>query len=188
MLKTDIACSDLEYGAWTAFDEASQRFFIWSVQPNEFEQYAVEVDLSQLKLPPAALVTVETVSGARHGEVTEVLELPDDGKLRVDQPPLSAMLVTVHARPLSHQTLTPAADATVIQGDQATANFGSATWLRVGRHTDPNRNQISLLRFGLPDTPGAVARAVLKLHGNSVSTQAYDGGFLVRAYAVPEAD
>ena len=46
-----------------------------------------------------------------------------------------------------------------------------AGWLRVGRHTDPNRNQISLLRFGLSDESGAVAQAVLKLRGNSLSTR-----------------
>lgn len=189
LLQTEIDCTDLEYRAWTAYDEASQRFFIWSVQTNEHEGYTLEFDLSALGLPAGALITAETVSGGRHGEVTTVLTLPESHRVRVSQAPLSGMLLTIHAQPLTRQALAPVADATVIQGDAAATNFGEEAWLRVGRQTSEAgapASQITFLTFERPEGGNAIKRAVLTLHGQSTATHAYDGGFLFRVYAVPE--
>lgn len=188
LLRTDTACSDLQYRCWTTVDEARQRFFIWSVQANEFTGYELEFDLRQLKLPPGTLITAETVSGAHHGEVTHVMALPDNQRIRLHQPPKSGMLLTLHARPLTHQTLTPVADATVNQGTKEAANFGTDSRLRVGRHTQTDNNRISFLKFELPAEPGQIEQAVLELHGQSISHHAYDGGFLVRVYSMREDD
>ena len=189
LFQTDIECSDLEYRAWTASDEASQRFYIWSVQTNEVEEYELAFDLSALGLPAGALITAETVSGGRHGEVTQVLTLPKSRRVQISQVPLSAMLLTIHAQPLTRQTLAPVADATVIQGDAAATNFGEEPWLCVGRQTSEAgtpASQVSFLKFELPEGGNAIRRAVLTLYGQSTATHAYDGGFLFRVYAVPE--
>lgn len=186
LLKTEVVCSDPEYRAWTTVDKERARFYIWSVQSNDFESYELEFDLSQLGLPPGALITAEAVSGARHGEITHVMTLPGDGKIRIHQAPQSAMLLTAHKLPLAQKTLYPEADAMVIQGQHSQRNFGGETRLEVGRHSNADQNKISFLTFDLSEDQTAVQRAVLELHGQSVSTHAYDGGFLFRVYALKE--
>lgn len=184
LLKTDIQCSDPEYRAWTTVDEGAERFYLWSVQANEFKGYELEFDLSKLGLPPGALITAETVSGVRHGEVTKVMTLPEDGKIRLHTAPQSALLLTAHKLPLTPVTLYPKADAMVVQGQSAEQNFGGETRLEVGRHSNADQNKISFLTFDLPQEQPPVQRAVLELHGQSVNTHAYDGGFLFRVYAL----
>ena len=186
LLKTDVACSDPEYRSWTTYDEESQRFFIWSTQPSDFQGYEIEFDFSRLNIPHGALVTAELVSGARHGEVICGVALPASQKLRLHQPPKSGMLITIQAQPLTHEVVSPVADATVQQGDQAETNFGHAPQLSVGRHSQSDQNRMSFLKFQLPDEPAAITHAMLQLHGQSISRHAYDGGFLFRVYAVSE--
>jgi hypothetical protein len=188
LLKTEIACSDPEYRAWTTFDEESGRYYIWSVQVDEFAPYELEFDLSKLDLPQDALVTAEMVSGAHHGEMTLSTTLPQDRKIRVRQPAQSAMLLTVHKRPLKQESIAPEADAMVVQGEQSQANFGAEKTLRIGRNASSGANAIGFLKFKLPEGDADIQRAVLELHGQSKSAHAYDGGFLFRVYAVEKAD
>lgn len=188
LLKTEIACSDPEYRSWTTFDEESGRYYIWSVQVDEFANYELEFDLGKLDLPPDALVTAEMVSEAHHGEVTLATTLPEDRKIRLQQPPQSAMLLTLHKRPLKKETIYPEADATVFQGEKSKENFGKESRLLVGRNTQSGANKISFLKFKLPEGSLDVQRAVLELHGQSNSAHACDGGFLLRVYAVQEAE
>lgn len=188
LLRTDVECSDPQYRSWTTVDAASGRFFIWSVQVNEYTGYEMEFDLSELGLPAGTLITAETVSGAHHGEVTRVMNLPATQRIRLNQPPKSGMLLTLHARPLDRQTIAAVADATVTQGESVGHNFGTDARLRVGRHTQNDKNHISFLKFGLPEGPGHIERAVLELHGRSISRHLYDGGFIFRIYSVREDD
>jgi hypothetical protein len=188
LLKTEIACSDPEYRSWTTLDEQTGRYYVWAVQVDEFATYELEFDLNRLDLPPDALITAETVSGARQGEVTLVTALPQDRKIRLQQPPQSALLLTIHQRPLKRQTVYPHADATLIQGGQSERNFGKETTLQIGRDTKSGSNKISFLKFKLPVGTAEVQRAVLELHGQSHSAHAYDGGLLFRVYAVQEAE
>ena len=188
LLKTEIACSDPEYRAWTTVDEESGRYYIWSVQVDEFAPYELEFDLSKLDLPQDALVTAEMVSGAHHGEMTLSTTLPQDRKIRLRQPAQSAMLLTVHKRPLKQESIAPEAEAMVIQGEQSQANFGAEKTLRIGRNASTGANAIGFLKFKLPEGDADIQRAVLELHGQSQSVHAYDGGFLFRVYAVEEGN
>lgn len=186
LLKTDIDCSDRQYRAWTTFDEKDQCYYIWSVQANDFESYELEFDLSKLDLPAGAIVTAETVSGARHGEVTKLIKLPGNKKIRLHQAPLSAMLLTVHKPKVTEQIIYPEADVTVIQGDKSKTNSGAEKWLKVGRNSNSNSNMISFLKFKLPKSTDQTQRAILEFHGNSKNAQAYDGGFIFRVYAIED--
>ena len=188
LLKTEIASSDPEYRSWTTFDEESGRYYIWSVQVDESSSYELEFDLGKLDLPPDTLVTAEMVSGAHHGEVILATTLPEDRKIRLQQLPQSAMLLTLHKRPLKKETIYPEADATVVQGEKSKENFGKESRLLVGRNAQSGANKISFLKFKLPEGAMDVQRAVLELHGQSNSAHAYDGGFLLRVYAVQEAE
>ena len=188
LLKTDVTCADPEYHCWTTVDEKAGCYYLWSVQIDDFNNYTVEFDLSKLDLPPEALITAETVSGARHGEMTQMMRLPEDRKIRLKQSPQSAMLLTVHKRPVKQETIYPESDATVIQGAQSNENFGKKTSLRVGRHPKTGSNEMSFLKFKLPEGTPDIHRAVLELHGQSRSAHPYDGGFLTRVYAVEKAE
>lgn len=188
LLKTEIASSDPEYRSWATFDKESGRYYIWSVQVDEFANYELEFDLSKLDLPPDAFVTAEMVSGAHHGEVTLATTLPEDRKIRLQQPPQSAMLLTLHKRPLKKETIYPEVDATVVQGEKSQENFGKESRLLVGRNAQSGANKISFLKFKLPQGAVDVQRAVLELHGQSNSAHAYDGGVLTRIYAVEKAE
>lgn len=182
LLQTQIESSDLQYRSWTTVDEDKGRFYIWSVQANDHVAYELEFDLSRLNLPPNALITAEVVSGARHGEMTQVMMLPNNQKIRIQQASQSAMLLTIHKRPLIAKTFFPKADATIIQGKHSKENYGEEAWLEVGRHSSSDANKISFLTFELPQGEHPVQRAVLELNGQSQSTHAYDGGFLFRLY------
>jgi hypothetical protein len=188
LLETKLQSSDPQYRSWMAEDKSDKRFYIWSVQNNEFENYDVEFDLSQLELPIGALVTVEAVSGARHGEITERILLPEDQKIRIRQAPQSAVLLTIHKDSLAGQIVYAKADATVVQGVNSKRNFGDEPLLAVGRHSNADNNKISLLKFDLPEGEGSIQRSILELHGKSESIHAYDGGFLFRVYAVKHSD
>jgi len=186
LLKTELESTDRQFRSWTTEDKANKRFYIWSVQNNEFDDYDVVFDLSQLKLPVGALVTVEGISGARHGEVTHRISLPEDRKLRLRQAPQSAILLTVHQDAMAPEVLVAQADATVVQGTHSSLNFGSKPWLQVRRHSDNDSNQISYLKFKVPQDGVAVERAILEFEGKSLSAHAYNGGFLFRIYAIDE--
>lgn len=188
LLQTGVRSTDTQFRAWTSHDPENRRFYIWSVQVNEHEDYLVEFDLNALGLPAGALVTAETVSGAEHGSVSLALPLPATGKIRLRQAPQSATLITVHARPLTHDSLWPASDASVVQGASSEKNFGGEEILEVGRHSDTDRNRISFLKFELPESGEPVERAVLELEGQSVTLHPYDGGFLFRVYAISGQD
>lgn len=188
LLKTEVECSDPEYKCWTTVDEESGRYYLWSVQVDEFANCELEFDLSKLDLPPGVLVTAETVSGAHHGEMTLSTTLPEDRKIRLKQPPQSAMLLTVHKQAATQVTMAPEADATVVQGEKSTTNFGGEKTLEVARNASTGANRISFLKFKLPEGGGDIQRAVLELHGKSNSDHAYDGGFLFRVYAVEDGD
>ncbi len=117
-----------------------------------------------------------------------MLTLPADRKIRLKQAPQSAMLLSVHKRPLKQETIYPEEDATIVQGAQWNENFGKKTALQVGRHPKTGSNEISFLKFKLPKGAPEIDRAVLELHGQSRSAHAYDGGFLTRVYAVEKAE
>jgi hypothetical protein len=188
LLKTEVECSDPEYRCWTTYSEEEERYYLWSVQVDEFTNFEVEFDLSKLNLPPGALITAETVSGARHGEMTQMLTLPENKKIRLRQAAQSAMLLTAHKRPLKNEIIQPEADALIVQGKESGKNFGKEPTLKIGRHPGTGANEISFLKFKLPEGDGDIQRAVLELQGQSHSGHAYDGGFLTRVYAVEEAD
>jgi len=188
LLQTEVQSSDLQYRSWTAEDRANKCYYIWSVQNNEFHDYDVAFDLNRLNVPVGSLVTVETVSGARHGEVTHRISLPENKKIRLRQAAQSAMLITVYPETTVPEVVNTIADSTVIQGGQAQVNFGVEPLLLVGRHSNNDFNRVSYLKFKVPEAGAPVERAILELQAETVGTHAFDGGFLFRVYAIEEND
>lgn len=186
LLETGIDCSDTQYQAYTAHDPGSGRIHIWSVQVSDHQAYELEFDLGKLKLPDGAMVMVEAVSEAKHGEIVALMELPADRKVRIRQPAQSAMLLTVSTKSLRPHVLEAVADSTVGQGKEAGVNKGGEDWLGVRRHSDNKRNAISYLKFELPEDVEDVGEAALELYGQSATSRAYDGGFLIRAYVLAD--
>ena len=161
-------------------------YYIWSVQVSDSEHYNLQYDFSQLNVPDGAQVIAEAVSGSRHGEVTKSTTLGADKIFKVRQPAQSAMLITVSRAPQKTYSIKASSDATIAQGHHHQENYGKDPWLNVQPHSDSNHNQVSYLKFELPELEGEVNMATLDLVAKSGNASAYDRGFLVRIYKLDD--
>ncbi|RMD79999.1 MAG: DNRLRE domain-containing protein [Lentisphaerae bacterium] len=186
LFKTRIECSDRQYQAHTTFDAENDCYYVWSVQGNDWQSYDLIFDFSKLDVEVGALVTVEAVTSARHGEIVAQIELPSDRRVRLRQPAKSVILLKVLRRKTRKIIIPATADATVGQGQNAEVNRGRRKWLGVRRHSNPSLNEISFIRFKLPRMKAQVRHASLQLFGYSINSHAYDGGFLFRIYTLAE--
>jgi hypothetical protein len=110
--------------------------------------------------------------------------LPEDRTLRLTQPRASVWLASVPAgRKPATRTLLPAADATLRQGKDSGRNFGKEKILAVQRHSNPDNNRITFLKFDLGEIRREkVYRARLRVHGRRKSDYVYDDSFTFRVY------
>ena len=187
LLETSIRCGDMHYQAYTSYNTDDETYYLWSVQVNERVDYTVEIDLNGLDVAEGAPVIVKEVSAATFGEVVFNGRLPASRKITVTQPRSSAWLVSVpRARKLAEQSYRAVADATVKQGKYARENSGSSSKLQVRRHSNPDRNRVSFIRFALDGTKRNIHRALLRLHGKRVSDYAFDDSYTFRVYGLTD--
>jgi hypothetical protein len=81
--------------------------------------------------------------------------------------------------------LAPVADAFVEDGSPD-RNFGSAATLLVKTQNDDQNNRVSYLRFVLPNPPGPVSAAKLRMFGKTEATTHFDGVFVVNDHSWTE--
>lgn len=188
LLKTRVDCADRNFAAFTCIEPVEKTYYLWMVQPNDYLDYGVQLDLSSLDVLPGAPVLVREVSGGSFGEAVFSGPLPENRILKLTQPRASVWLVSVPAgRKLASKTCLPVADATIRQGKDSGKNFGKEKTLAVQRHSNPGNNQITFLKFNLGEIKqDKVYRAMLRVHGQRKSDYAYDDTFTFRVYGTTE--
>jgi hypothetical protein len=187
LLQTRIRSGDLHYQAYTSYNADRETYYLWTVQVNERADSTVELDLSGIDVAKGTPVIIKEVSAAKFGEVVFNSRLPASRKIVVIQPRASAWLISVpKARKMTEYNYGPVADTTVWQGKYASENCGLSPKLQVRRHSNPNRNRISFIKFAVDGPKGDIHRALLRLHGKRVSDYVFDESTTFRVYGVTD--
>lgn len=190
LLKTGIECADMHFQAYTSFDPLNETYHLWTVQANDTSNYEVELDLTKLDVSPGARVVIREVSDGAFGEVIFQGPLPASRKLRLLQPKESAWLVSMPKDAGSApKDYAPIADTTVRQGSFVGSNYGDKPTLRVQRHSQPDNNHVSFIKFRIDDIPkDGIHKALLRVHGKRLSEYDFDDSFVFRVYGMIEDD
>ena len=187
--------SDSTYDVGASYDAASRNYYVMGVNRNAGQSYDLTFDFGGWgDVAPGSFVSVEEVSAKHHGEVTRLVQVPQDRRLTLSQPSQSVWLLTVPAgAPQQRVVLTASDDARVRNSDGAspedysTKNYGGLTRAMVGRTPDSARfDYATYLQF---DTSAheadGVSRAILQLTGRSTTGAGGDpGSILFHVYAL----
>lgn len=186
LYRTDITRKDLHYQAYTTYNPANNRYYLWSVQVNEEADYRLEFDLGALDVMPGAQVQVKEVSMGRSGEITHQATLGADKTITFVQPRSSVCLISVpRNRVLTVSNYQALSDAYVRQGAFSAANFGDAPTLRVARSDNNSNNCMSFITFKVDKSAkDGCNKASLRVYGQRLSDHDYDEPFVVRVYGL----
>ena len=165
------------YTTATSYDPASKNYYLMGVNQNAATSASYTLSLSPWSIPAGSVVSVEEVSGQRHGEVTQLITVPANGQIAVNQPANSVWLLTVPSGPQRMTTLAPTQDAQVRNGtsaggtDYRTQTDPSDPYARVGRSdTDQTGDFVSYMKFDLGTLqPASVQRAIFQVYGQVLS-------------------
>jgi hypothetical protein len=186
LYKTAITKKDLHYQAYTTYNPANQRYYIWSVQVNEEVDYNLKFDLSALGVLPGAQVLVKEVSAGRFGEITHNVTLGADKTVSFTQPRASVCLISVPKnKVLTVSNYSAIADASIRQGEFSSANFGNKPSLHVARKSNTSNNHISFIKFKVDKTiKDTCNKASLRMYGQRLSEYDFDEPYVVRVYGL----
>ena len=171
--------SDLRLAA--AHDAGAGRYHLLSTNTSS-GGVGLNLDLSAWGIQPGTTVTVEEVSGQKHGEVAHLAVVPEGGVLSLDQPGESVWLVTApDGEPRERVVLGATDDAMVKAGSNANTNYGGSDNLWVKNEpTSAGARNVSYMKFDLGAIDaGAIDQAVLRVTGedalspNGVITHVY---------------
>ncbi len=175
----------------SSYDPDTSNYYLLGVNRNTIS-HALTFDLNSWGIAPGTMVSVEEVrsvaGGSHNGEVVHVVPVGADGRITLNQPSLSAWLLTVPGgAPQTVVSLSPSADASV-RNDAPASNFGASAVARVGRSPAATTfDYATYLKFSLGDTDAAdVSRAILRLNGQSATdgSTADPGSILMHVYAI----
>ncbi len=151
-----------ETWAGASHDPETGFYHLYLVTERSAEATPLEIDLTALDLGSPNLAILEEVSPVRHGAVRGLVQIPEDGVLRLELSPETVWLLTIPKDPFTF-ALAPVTEDAVVQGGRArNRNFGSERTLRVAGHaTRSGDRHASYLRFRPSDLPDGEPRRVL---------------------------
>jgi hypothetical protein len=169
--ETITSVKDDNLDALTSFDEKSGNYYIWLVHRGKYKD-KLTLDLNSLDIGEG-IVTAETVSPDYYGEITKLINLPDDKKISFTLPPQSVVLLTIaKANHIRYRISAATAAATVSGGKNASKNYGIQKQLSVSLDaSQPENNKVTYLYFEIPlffDVPKETENAqriVLSVNG-----------------------
>ena len=187
---------DDRYTAYTAFDEARDRYAIWIPHTGDRVDYATTIDLSRLDGVAGGLVTVREVSATHFGDVIYRDRLDESGQLTLKQPKSGVWLVTLQrGNNLSSVRTTSVDGAQIGLGAFAATRFEPEPEMLIRQNTaDPDKNRAVYLKYDLSglrdDDRGPV---LLRVRGRWVSEVPEDirsenDRFTIHAYGLDNSD
>lgn len=183
LLETLSSVNDPDLDSYTSFDPQTGNYYMWLVQRGHF-QYDLAVDISKLKVVAGSPVTVETVNPDYYGEVTQVIDLPNNRSFNLSLPPQSVMLLTIPSGTLKKTAVLSSAGATVSAGKNSLKNYGREKQMQVQLDAAaPENNKVSYIYFKLPGIQTEkIKRAILSVSG---CVDKDDRPFRLHVYGVP---
>ena len=166
------------YTTATSYDPGSKNYYFMGVNQNSTgSATSFNLDLSAWGISPGSIVSVEEVSTRRHGEIAQLITVPSDRQITIDQPLQSVWLLTIPSgAAVTPTTLIPTEDAQVRNGSSGstnyqTTNYGTDTYARIGRsNTDSTGDYVSYFKFNLGKTdPASINRAILQFTGETLN-------------------
>lgn len=159
--------SDLQMAA--SYDDGAGKYSLLSANEATGSR-SVTLNLSSWNVQPGAVAIVEEVSATSHGEVRQVVTVPQNGVLTLNQPAQSVLLVSIpQEAPAYRVTLSATDDAMVKAGANATGNFGTSPNLFAKNEpTNAAARNVSFAKFDLGAIPiDSVEQAVLRVYGEN---------------------
>lgn len=155
---------------------ADKDYYYWYSANEATQTRSLQLDLSAWGIEPGAVVQVEEVGEGRLAEVTQLITVPANQTISIDQSRQSVVLLSVpRTVPDSQVVLTPTDDAMVKAANNGNKNYGSSDNLTVKNVADtPNGRNVSFIRFDASDVgTSTIERAVLQLHGENLGSDDY---------------
>jgi hypothetical protein len=131
---------------------------------------SLTINLSSWGIATGARAIVEEVSADRHGEVSQVLAVPQNGTLNLTQPAQSVFLISIpKAAPTYVRSVGASDDAMVKAGANAALNFGTAPDLQATNDSsNPAARSVSFIKFNTGSiVTSEVEQAVLQVYGQN---------------------
>jgi hypothetical protein len=176
---------DNDLDTYTSYDEITGNYYMWLVQ-RSLQSYQLNINLSALKIVAGTPVTAETVNGNNYGEVTQLTNLPQTGRLNLTLAPQSVVLLTIpsNVKPLA-TTIKATTAITVKGGSNANKNYSAAksmfVQLDAGRKEN---NQVAYIQYNLPNNKAAIAKRVVLAVSGHVTTGSKP--YRLHVYGIPQ--
>lgn len=175
LLNTIKSVADNDVDAIASFNPKEMRYYVWLVQRKRTSNN-LTLDMKSLNLPLKTKVIAEEVSANNYGEVVWVREISESGKLSLELPSQSVMLLTIPiGSKYAEKTLAAIADAMIKNGTNRKKNFGKSKMMNVEMNASrPNCNQVSYIKFDLLKVDKKeINAALLKVCGRSSAKSPY---------------
>jgi hypothetical protein len=180
LLKTEMSIADHDLDCYTSFDKESGNYYIWMV--NRYtESCKATIDLTALSLPQNTVIAAEKVDKSYYGELTQLIQLPTDGKINYELTPQSVVLITVTPVVSTSKIIISNGVATVKGGENASKSFSD---FRVQLNaSNPSKNEVAYVDFDVNAVPAnQMKKAILGIAGR-VNTA--DRPYRLHVYAIP---
>ncbi len=162
--------SDLQIASARNLEQGRYYFFSASEATSA---RSLVVNVSNWGITPGSRVIVEEVSADRHGEVSQILTVPQNGILNLTQPTQSVLLLSIPKTPSAHYiSLGDSDDAMVKAGTNAANNFGTSPNLYAKNSVaNPAARNVSFIKFNTGSiVTSEVDQAVLQVYGQNVGS------------------
>lgn len=182
LLKTTSSVDDSGLDAYTSFDAISGNYYMWLVQRGYFD-YNLNIDLSNLKIASGVPISAEKVDKVSYGEVTNLLNLPEDKIFNFHLPAQSVVLLNIPSGPLEENKIFPVADAMVSAGSNSEKNDGRSQILNVSMNAEtPEKNNVVYMHFdGLKKQASNAEKIILAVNGKTDG----DSIYRLHVYGIP---
>lgn len=182
LLKTATSATDADLDTYTSFDVQSGNYYIWLVN-RALGNYQLTIDLTTLKIAAGTPITAETVSQTNYGEVTQLLQLPVNGKIDYMLSPQSVVLLTISSKTGAVQKIACNTYATVQGGVNANKSANNQLNVQLDA-ANPSNNQVVYLGFNMSAVPSsAIKKAVFAVSG---SVDKANRPYRLHVYAIPQ--
>jgi hypothetical protein len=165
--------ADLRLSA--SHNEELDRYYLFSANEAASAR-SLTVNLSAWGIEPGTRVTVEEVSADRHGEISQVLTVPQNRILPLPGSGQAAQSVLLFSIPkfksAYHVTLAATDDAMVKAGANASGNYGDSPNLYAKNEpVNPAARNVSFIKFNTGSiSASTIDQAILQVHGQNAGS------------------
>jgi hypothetical protein len=147
-------------------------YYLFSANEGTSDRTLV-VNMSSWGIAAGSRVIVEEVSATRHGEVKQIITMPQNGTISLTQSSQSVLMFTVPKKaPAYVRSLDATDDAMVKGGTNSNSNFGDSPNLFAKNDAaDPAARNVTFIKFNTgPADTSKIDQAVLQVYGENTGS------------------